>query len=270
MHRPSLDTVIVRTAQIAILVGFLAAWEYLPKVGSLAEQTHWLNPFFISSPSRVSQRLYDLFSGSIRVNIWPYIWATFGAALIGTVIGMGFGFVLGLILSNSVMASRILHPFIVAINAIPRIALIPIIVILFGLGFETSVVIGVMVVFFIAFFNAYEGGKNVAAAQMHNARILGASDLQILIHVRMRYALAWTLAALPLGITFAVLSVVTGEILTGRKGLGQLLLLSTSTADSTLTFSVVVILAVLTLIVVGVAEFGKRKVLHWWIDGRAN
>jgi NitT/TauT family transport system permease protein len=269
MRKPSRRTIVIHAIQVLLVVAFLLLWEYLPKAGDLAHKTHFLNPFFISSPSRVYNRLSDLFAGKDGVDIWHYIWSTFGAALIGTAIGMSLGFACGVLLSSSDTLSRIFHPFIVAINAIPRIALIPIIIILFGLGFKTSIVVAVLVCFFVAFFNSYEGGRVVAPAQLHSARILGASELQLIVSVRMRYALAWTLAALPLGITFAVLSVVTGEVLTGYAGLGRLLLLSTSSADSTLTFSVVVILSVLTLVVVGIAELIKKKILHWWVEGRA-
>jgi NitT/TauT family transport system permease protein len=160
----------------------------------------------------------------------------------------------------------VVQPFVVALNAVPRIALIPIIIILVGPSFGASVVISLIVVFFVAFFNAYEGGRNVTPQLLQNAKILGASRAQIMWQIRSPYVLAWTLAALPLATTFAVISVVTGEILTGYPGLGRLISVAEVTADSSLTFAVVVVMSVMGMVVVGIAQLVKVRVLHWWVS----
>jgi len=124
-----------------------------------------------------------------------------------------------------------------------------------------------MVVFFVAFFNAFEGGRTVAPHLLDNSSILGASRWQLMWHVRMRYVLAWALAALPLGATFAITTAVTAEILTGYAGMGALITEASSAADASLTFSVVVVLSVVGLGVYGASELLKRRVLYWWGKG---
>lgn len=153
------------------------------------------------------------------------------------------------------------RPFLVALNTVPRIALVPIIVIIFGPTFQSSVVLA----FIVVFWNAYEGGRSVAPQLLECSGLLGASQRQVMIHVRLPYVVAWGLAALPLAASLRIVAVVTGEILTGYPGLGRLISVAQSTADSTLTFAVAITLSVLGLVLVGLAEVVKRRVLHWWV-----
>jgi len=127
-----------------------------------------------------------------------------------------------------------------------------------------SVVLAVFVVFFVAFFNAYEGGSSVTPEMLYNARLLGGNRARILLQIRGPYAVAWMIAGLPLTITFALLTVVTGELLTGYPGMGQLLGDATSTANAPLTFAVVIVLAVVGVAVVLLADLARNRVLHWW------
>lgn len=255
----------VRLAQVAVLLVALACWQYLPQVPVLQRSSHFLDPYFISSPQRIGSALVDLVTGrNGSAVIWPYLWPTLAASVLGTLIGMSLGAVVGLVLSNFAFASRVLRPFIAAVNAIPRIALVPIVILLFGPTFSSSIVVSVMVVFFVAFFNAYEGGLNVPPELLANARLLDAGEWTILRRIRLPYVLAWTLAVLPLGATFAIISVVTAEILSGTLGIGRLLATATQTADSTLTFALVVVLSAMGLAVLGLADFIKLRVLHWW------
>jgi NitT/TauT family transport system permease protein len=152
-------------------------------------------------------------------------------------------------------------------NAVPRIALIPIIVVIFGATFQAAVVIAVLTVYFVAFFSAYQGGRNIAPELLQNSYLLGATRWQIMTTIRFQYCLAWTLHALPLAVTFGLISVVTGEIMTGYAGLGRLIEVAAISAQSSLTFAVVVVLSVLGLLTVGLAEIIKRRMLHWWEQG---
>jgi hypothetical protein len=161
---------IVLFVQLMILATFLAAWEFLPRIKVLQESTHLLDPFFISAPSRIVTRLSELMTGTNGSPlIWPYVFPTVAAAITGIVIGVLFGAFFGLLLSASPFLSDVFRPFVVAANAVPRVALIPIVVIFVGPTFQSSVIISVMVVFFVAFFNAYEGGRTVAPHLIQNA-----------------------------------------------------------------------------------------------------
>jgi NitT/TauT family transport system permease protein len=254
--------------QLLILVAFLLMWEFLPKVGWLSDRLTFLDPYFISSPSEIWATLGDLASGRDNSpEMWPFARATVEASLIGTFLGTVLGAGAGLVLSNSRMLSDVLRPFIIALNAVPRIALIPIIVIIFGPTMKASVFTAITVVFFVVFFNAYEGGRTVPPQVLENARLLGASKTQLMWRVRWPHVLAWTVTALPNAVSFGLVSVVTAEILTGTVGMGRLLLDSVTTVQASLTFAVVVVLSILGIVLVAIAEVIQRRWLHWWAQG---
>jgi NitT/TauT family transport system permease protein len=250
--------------QLLILGAFLAGWQWIPKVEWFQRRSKLFDPYFISSPGRVGERTWDLAVGNGDVTIWPYAIKTLQATLIGTAIGMVLGGLVGLVLSHSDLLSRVFSPFITAINAIPRIALIPIVVVVFGPSFKSSVVISVLIVFFVAFFSAWEGGRSVPSVMVQNAGLLGASTRDVLRRVRLPYVVAFTMMALPLAVTFSLLTVVTGEVLTGYAGFGRLISLSNLTSDATTTFAVALYLGVIGVLAVAIAQLVRNRVLHWW------
>lgn len=254
--------------QFAILLGFLLSWEFLPKIMWMRDTFTFLDPYFISSPSETFQTLRQLAVGNGSVTMWSYASSTITASLIGIVLGTALGAGGGLLLSNNQQLSDVLRPFILAANAIPRIALIPVIVILFGPTLQASIFTAVTVVFFVVFFNAYEGGRSVSDDVLENSRLLGASRSQLMWQVRGPYVVAWTITSLPNAVSFGLVSVVTAEILTGTVGMGRLLLDSVTTVQSSLTFAVVVVLSVLGVVLVAVAEVLRTHLLHWWSDGK--
>ena len=162
------------------------------------EQDKADDPFFVSSPTKIAQRIYDLVSGANNEDLlWPYLrdtlLATFGGVVIGTVAGA----LLGLILSNSRTARGILGPYITLINAMPRVALVPIFVIVAGPTMSASILTSVTVVLFLVFYNSYNGGLSVPKQVIENAQLLGATPFQLMRQVRLPYVLVWTFASLP-------------------------------------------------------------------------
>lgn len=246
----------------------LASWQFVPLIPGLSNFSPVFDPFFVSSPSRIFQTLVMLATGAQGVTpIWPFLRETVQAALVGTLVGTVLGAAAGLLLSNDERINQVLRPMVVAINAIPRIALVPIIVILFGPTAKTSVVTAVLVVFFVVFFNAYEGGRRLPEQVVENALVMGASPIQLMREIRLPYVLAWTFASLPNALSFGLISVVTAEILTGYPGIGRLLVIAVSTASASLTFAVVVVLSIVGLILVSATEALQRRWLHWWAVG---
>lgn len=256
----------VLTVQIGLVIAWLAAWQYLPTVPAIARSSHIFDPFFISSPSLVADRMLDLFFGrNGYALIWPALWQTLSSSVAGVVVGSISGVTAGLLLSSSRFASDVLRAFLVTINAIPRVALIPVIIIVVGPTFQSSVVLSVMVTFFVMFWNSYEGGRSVPRPTLQSALLLGATHVQVMRYVRLPYVTAWALASLPLAVNFGILSVVTGEILTGYGGIGRLILQSATSANATLTIAVAILLAVISLILIGALNQLKVRMLHWWL-----
>jgi len=249
--------------RVLIAAAFLLLWQYLPRVIWVRHQVHWVDPFFISSPSRVYRELVHLFTGTHGPSVWPYLENTMKATFIGTAIGLAIGVLAGAVLSDNPRLAQVMAPFITMMNSIPRIALIPIVVLIVGPTLEASVISSVLVVTFIVFFNALQGGRSVSQTVLQNARLLGANRRQIMFRVRFPYVLMWTFAALPNAIAFGLLTVVTAELLTGSIGMGNLIFSATTNVDATLSFAVVVILSFVGVTIVAVTEQLKRRLLHW-------
>jgi NitT/TauT family transport system permease protein len=230
-------------ARLFVLVAILALWQYLPTVGFL-HSFHFLNRLFISSPTAVAKETWHLVSGTDKVpSVWPYFERTIVATIVGGAIGVIVGALAGLLLSNYRWMNDVARPYIVAANSVPRIALVPVVILVAGPTVNGTSLSSAIIVVFIVFFNAYEGGRSVPAVMIENAAVLGATRGQIMRKVRGPYAIAWTLTSLPNAISFSLIAVVTTEILSGVQGLGYLILQGLTDLDSALIFGVVVILS---------------------------
>jgi NitT/TauT family transport system permease protein len=259
---------VVLLVQALLIAVILLLWQYASDIPFIGGKWVVLNPFFISSPSAVASELWtQLFTADGQMP--GYLWATVGSTLIGLGIGLVTGALAGLLLSNSEALAQVIRPFLVAFNAVPRVALIPVIVIIVGPSFEASVVSCFIVIFFVVFFSAYEGGRTVPKHMLQNARLLGASRWEMMRTVRFPCVLAWTFASLPVAVTFGLITVVTTEILTGAGGMGHLIVTALATSEATLTFATIVALGVVGLVIVLIADAIKAKMLHWWEESDA-
>lgn len=256
---------LVYTIRAAIVAVFLLLWQFVPEIHGLRGVSPVFDPFFISSPTRVWHTIRELATGTgDQPLVWKYLLRTIEATLIGFTVGTIAGAVLGLVLSNSPRLSDVVRPFITMANSVPRIALVPIFVIIAGPSITGSVLTAIFVVLFIVFFNAFSGGTSVPPEALRNATLLGASRFELMWKLRARYVLVWTFAALPNAISFSLVSVVAAELFIGTVGTGQLLLLSVSSVDASLTFAIVILLSIVGVVMVGIAEAARSRLLRWW------
>jgi len=222
--------------RLAILVALLGSWEWLTGIKAISRMPglYWIDPFFVSRPSLIAQRLVYLASDQVRLTIWQMALSTIQSTLWGFVVGVSTGFVAGLVLGRNDRLARIFEPYIIAFNSLPRIALVPLITMIFGFGLLAKVVLAWTIVFFIVFFNTFQGARSVDADLVHAARFLGASERQIMRTVVVPSALAWTFASLTPSISFALIGVVVGEFLGGESGggLGYLIIQSLGTLNA--------------------------------------
>jgi NitT/TauT family transport system permease protein len=266
------DKAVVISAQFALLVAFLAAWQWLPTIPAVRHTAKIFDPFYISSPKAVGVsvwRLMGLGSGPVGTTgatgtIWGPLWHTLEATLIGTIGGVVLGLIVGVLLSESRTAERILRPYIVALNAIPRIALVPIIIIVFGPTATADGVSSLLIVVFIIFYNAFQGARSVKPNVVRSASLLGAGRGSVMLRIRLPYATAWTFAVLPTAVSFGLVGAVTTELFSGGAGVGGLLQVATNTVNATFTVSIVVLLSAVGVILVALTTLVQRRLLHWW------
>ncbi len=159
--------------------------------------------------------------------------------------------------------SALLDPYIRVLNALPRVVLAPIFLLWFGLGIWSKVALGITVVFFIVFFNTYQGVKEVSIVLIRSARMLGASEWQLARHVLIPSALTWVFSSLHISIGFAMIAVVVGEYLGAARGVGYLIAQAEGVFDTTGVFAGMAVLSVVVLIVGWGVDRAERWLLRW-------
>jgi NitT/TauT family transport system permease protein len=241
----------------AVLVAlWLGSWELA--------STYWIDPFFYSKPSKIAERLVEWFTvGTDYGSIWLNIGITVEEAVIGFVLGTVAGVVLGVILGRGHYIADVLNPFIKAANAVPRIVLAALFLIWFGLGLSSKVATVIVLVFFAVFFNAFTGAREVDRNLIDNARILGASRVQVLRTIVLPSATSWILSSLHTAFGFALIGAVVGEYIGAEHGVGFLISAAQGTFDTAGVFAGMIIITVVAL----VAEWGigslENRLLRW-------
>jgi NitT/TauT family transport system permease protein len=179
--------------------------------------------------------------------------------VIGTVLGLG----VGLWLALAPMTSALLDPYIKAANSMPRVILAPIFAVWFGLGIWSKVALGVTLVFFIVFFNVYQGVKEVSPVVLANARMLGANRKQLLRHVYLPSATSWVFSSLHTSVGLAFVGSVVGEYLGSARGVGYLILQAEGTFDINTVFAGILVLTAFALVLDGIVALVERRLMKW-------
>jgi len=258
---------VVTAWRLAIFVALIGAWEVLTRIKAVSRTPgfYWLDPFFISRPSQILRRFAYLASDQVRLSIWDMALSTVQSTLWGFVVGVSTGFVAGLVLGRNDRLARILEPYIVAFNSLPRIALVPLITMIFGFGLLAKVVLAWTIVFFIVFFNTFQGARSVDADLIHSARFLGAGERHIMATVIVPSTLAWTFASLTPSISFALIGVVVGEFLGGESGggLGYLIIQSLGTLNAADMMVALIALGVIGIVLALGIKQVEMRLLRW-------
>lgn len=240
-------------AHLALLAALFGTWWVLT-------QTQVLSPFFFGEPLVVVKRAVDWF---VSGKIYPHLAITLLETLLAFSIGTAAGLAMGLWLALSPMASRLLDPYLIAVNSMPRVILAPIFAVWFGLGIWSKVLLGVTLVFFIVFFSVYHGVRDVSPVVLANARMLGAGRRELLRHVYLPSATAWVFSSLHASVGMAFVGAVVGEYLGSSRGVGYLILQAEGVFDINTVLAGVLVLtgcAVLLDRAVGLLE---RRLLRW-------
>ena len=216
--------------------------------------------FFFGEPLKVFGRIWDWFiGGDIYRHLWVTLIETVLAFLVGTVLGLA----MGLWLALSPFASALLDPYIKAFNSMPRVILAPIFAVWFGLGIASKVALGVTLVFFIVFFNVYQGVREVSPVVLANARMLGASQRQLLRFVFLPSAMSWVFASLHNSVGLAFVGAVVGEYLGSAAGVGYLILQAEGVFDINTVFAGILVLTAFALILDWMVSLAERRLMVW-------
>jgi NitT/TauT family transport system permease protein len=239
--------------RLLLLLAVFGVWHVLTASGILPR-------FFFGTPTVVLQNTARWFiSGKIYAHLGVTLVETVLAFATGTVLGLA----IGLWLALAPTASNLLEPYIKAANAMPRVILAPIFSVWFGLGIFSKVALGVTLVFFIVFFNVYQGVKDVSPVVLANARMLGATRRQLLRYVYLPSATAWVFSSLHTSIGMAFVGAVVGEYLGSSAGVGYLILQAEGAFDINTVFAGILVLTAFALLLDFVVTALEKRLLRW-------
>jgi NitT/TauT family transport system permease protein len=244
---------LIWTVRLALTAVFLWTWEALV-------DSKLVNPFFFSKPSAIGQFIVTFFASG---EIWTHLSATMQATAYGFALGTLLAIPFGLLLARFPLLDEILAPFLAGLNALPRVALAPIFILWFGIGLSSKVVLVFSLVFFIVLINTEAGVKAADEELLRMSKVMGATPRQQFLKVVLPGAVPSIFAGLRVGIIYALLGTVVGEMVAAPSGLGQQVSYYSGTYRTGGVLAVLLILAVIGVALNWLTLLVERRLLRW-------
>jgi NitT/TauT family transport system permease protein len=253
MTRANLTVMQIMVAVVAVGLWYLLSTY--PVFGYMV-----LPPFFFSNPVDVAKQIFEWFASGV---IWKHLWVTLIESILAFVSGSIGGVLVGFWFALQPRTAAVFDPYVKMVNSLPRVVLAPIFTLWLGLGIWSKVALGFTLVFFIVFFNVYQGVKEVSPTVLANARMLGMSKWQLMRHVYWPSAMSWMFSSLHTSVGFAVVGAVVGEYLGAAAGLGYLIQQADGVFDAAGVFAGMFVLAAFVLLIDAVVSAVERRLLVW-------
>ncbi|MBB3999964.1 ABC transporter permease [Aureimonas pseudogalii] len=244
--------------QISVAVVVLVFWHLATATSLFGDPKN--AQFFFAQPIAVATRIVEWF---VSGTIWYHLGITLLESTLAFVIGSAAGVAIGFWFARKPLLAMVFDPYVKAANALPRVVLAPIFALWLGLGIWSKVALGITLVFFIVFFNVYQGVKEVNQTVLSNARMLGMSERQLLRHIYLPSALSWMFSSLHTAVGFAVVGAVVGEYLGSSAGLGYLIQQAEGVFDVTGVFAGMFVLMGFVLVIDALVTLVEDRLLVW-------
>jgi NitT/TauT family transport system permease protein len=241
-----------RLFAFALLVVLLLAWEW-------AVQAFRFSPLVLPAPSVIAAALVRALSTGY---LWPHIAQTVLELALGLGLGVVLGFAGGVLLGESAALRRVLMPYVVTSQVVPKLALVPLFIVWFGFGTVPTVVITALICFFPLLENTLTGIAQVDAARLELFRMLGATRAQTLWRLKVPAGLPAILAGLRVAVVLALVGAVVGEFVGASKGLGALIIATQGSMDTPLMFAVLLVITLLGLLLYEATLWLERSLLR--------
>jgi NitT/TauT family transport system permease protein len=240
-----------RVLAAILLVALLLAWEW-------SVQAFHFSALVLPAPSVV---LASLWRALATGYLWPHIAQTVLELVLGLVLGVVLGFAGGVLLGESAALRRVLMPYVVTSQVVPKLALVPLFIVWFGFGTVPTVVITALICFFPLLENTLTGIAQVDAARLELFRMLGATRGQTLWRLKVPACLPAILAGLRVAVVLALVGAVVGEFVGASKGLGALIIAAQGSMDTPLMFAVLLVITALGLLLYELTLLVERFLL---------
>ncbi|MDK6233187.1 ABC transporter permease [Aerococcus sanguinicola] len=238
---------------LIFLVVLIVLWQISANFG-------WINTFYFSAPNLIVRDLVEMITSGLA---WEHTVFTFGISIIGIIIGGLTGMIVAYCLSRFDFMEAVLSPIIVMINGIPKLALGPLFVVWFGIGTYAKIVMSTIMVFFLFFFNAYAGFKNVNQDLIGSLKMMGATRSQIVTKVILPSTLPWLVPSVRTGMGAALQGTIVGEYLGATKGLGWMIQNAGGVFNITRVMSCLFLLMVIMYVIDWLLVSLEKKILVW-------
>ena len=242
----------LRAGSVLVAVAVLLAWEF-------ACRALRIPALVLPPPSAIAATLWD---GLASGYFWPHLRATTQELLLGVLAGSALGFCAGVVLGESAVLRRVLMPYVVASQVVPKLALAPLFILWFGFGITSIVVITALICFFPLMENTLTALQQVAPERLELFRMLGATRAQTLWRLKLPSGLPAILAGLRVAVVLALVGAVVGEFISATQGLGALVIATQGTMDTARMFAVLVLIALLGLAAYQATLWLERRLLE--------
>ncbi len=242
---------------VGAAVGLAALWEGLVRINGVP-------PVVLPAPSAILLELWSLFSSG---TIWPHLQVTLLEILAGFALGSIAALVLGTLIALFRTFDRIVYPYLVALQAVPKVAIAPLLIIWFGFGIQSKILMTAVIAFFPVLVNTVVGLKSVEQDRLDLMAALQANRWKTFRYVRLPTALPFIFAGLDVASVLSVIGAIVGEFVGARAGLGYLLLLYNSNLRIAGVFAILIILAAIGILLHSAVLFAQKRILFWSTTG---
>jgi NitT/TauT family transport system permease protein len=240
-------------ARLSVIAMFLGVWE-------LAVRQKLVDPFFTSLPSQIFLSFYD---GVRSGELLHHTSVTALEMVAGWALGGALGIATGFLLGKFEWLNALLDPIMYALNGLPRVALAPLFILWFGLGFSSKVAIGTSIVYFICVFATYGGIRSVDPGLIQAVKVLGASEIQLNRKVVLPSCLPWIFSGLKVSVGMALIGAIVGEFIGAKSGVGYYISYSASLFDTAGVFVGIFILMLMAVALNELIKVVERRLLKW-------
>lgn len=238
---------------LATLVVFLGLWEGVVRLFEVP-------PYLVPAPSAVAVAFVNGFAGADYLG---HAAVTAFQAVAGFAAGSLLGLAIGTLVVVFPLAERIVYPYVVALQTVPKVAIAPLIIVWFGFGMESKIVIVALVSLFPVLVNVIAGLKAVDQDRLDLMSALSASRWQILRYLRLPNALPFVFAGLNTAIVFSVIGAIVGEFVGANRGIGFLILQANFALDIAAAFALFVVLSIMGVTLHAALQFAQRRIVFW-------